>query len=80
LLRLHHHHLHRDGDPLLITQHIDEDVYGIALATHQDFFREDNMLWLQQHIEIIDWTWTGLLRTQVEQYEPARRYYEDEPC
>src|SRR5882762_7895670 len=53
ILELHHHHLHRDGDPLLITQHIDDEIYGFALATHETYFRSDKMLWLKKNIEVI---------------------------
>lgn len=55
-LELHHHHLHRDGDPLLITQHVDDDIYVIALATHKTFFQEDKMQWLKDHADAIDWS------------------------
>lgn len=70
LLELHHHHLHRDGDPLLITQHVDDEIYGIALATHETYFRSDKMLWLKQNIEVIDWTGCEGLRETVAAYEP----------
>jgi len=69
MLELHHHHLHRDGDPLLITQHIDNDVYGIALATHETFFRTDNMLWLRQNMEAIDWSGCESLQGAVAVYK-----------
>jgi|ERR1043165_9438673 hypothetical protein len=70
MLDLYHHHLHRDGDPLLITQHIDSDIYGIALATHESYFRSDNMLWLKEHMASIDWAGCESLRDQVSRYEP----------
>jgi hypothetical protein len=69
-LELHHHHLHRDGDPLLITQHVYGDIYGIALATHQTYFREDKMQWLKDNAEAIDWTSCPHLREQVLTYDP----------
>jgi hypothetical protein len=69
-LELHHHHLHRDGDPLLITQHVYGDIYGIALATHQTFFREDKMQWLKENAEAIDWTSCPILQRQVMKYDP----------
>jgi hypothetical protein len=69
-LELHHHHLHRDGDPLLVTQHIDGDIYWIALATHETFFREDNMQWLKDHAGAIDWTSSPFLYRQVMDYDP----------
>jgi hypothetical protein len=68
-LELHHHHLHRDGDPLLVTQHVDGDVYGIALATHEAYFREDKMQWLRDNAEAINWTDCPLLREQVLNYD-----------
>jgi hypothetical protein len=67
-LELHHHHLHRDGDPLLVTQHVDGAVYGIALATHETFFREDNMQCLKDHAEAIDWTAASHLYQEVMEY------------
>jgi hypothetical protein len=69
-LELYHHHLHRDGDPLLITQHVDDDVYGIALATHQTYFGEDKMQWLKDNAEAIDWTACPILREEVMKYDP----------
>ena len=69
-LELHHHHLHRDGDPLLVTQHIDGDIYGIALATHESFFREDNMQWLKDNAAAIDWGLSPFLYRQVMDYDP----------
>jgi hypothetical protein len=70
-LELHHHHLHRDGDPLLITQHVDDAVFGIALATHQTFFREDKMQWLKDHADVIDWSYCPRLHEQVLGYDPS---------
>jgi hypothetical protein len=67
-LGLHHHHLHRDGDPLLITQHIDDDIYGVALATHHTYFQCDKMEWLKANIEAIDWRYCWGLRNEVSQY------------
>jgi hypothetical protein len=69
MLELHHHHLHRDGDPLLITQHIDDDIYAIGLATHETYFRSDNMLWLQKNIEAIDWSGCEALKDEVSCYK-----------
>src|SRR5215213_225632 len=43
-LNLCHHHLHRRGDPLLITQHVEGVVYGIALTRHAEYFHGDKML------------------------------------
>jgi hypothetical protein len=70
MLELHHHHLHRDGDPLLITQHIDTDIYGVAVATHATYFHGDKMLWLHDNIEAIDWGGCEILREQVAAYDP----------
>jgi hypothetical protein len=67
-LNLHHHHLHRDGDPLLITQHVDDCIYGIGLAEHAVFFHGDKMLWLKDHVEVIDWTGFEALRDEVLAY------------
>jgi hypothetical protein len=69
-LGLHHHHLHRDGDPLLVTQHIDDEVYGVALATHETFFRQDNMQWLKENAEAIDWSSCEYLKKQVINHDP----------
>src|SRR5271166_5936600 len=44
-LNLHHHHLHRDGDPLLVTQHIGEIIQSVALTTHQEYLHRDTLLW-----------------------------------
>src|SRR5256885_1995589 len=64
-LGLHHHHLHRDGDPLLITQHVDGEVYGVALATHATYFQGDKMQWLKDNLEAIDWTECEALKRKV---------------
>lgn len=69
MLELHHHHLHRDGDPLPVTQHIDDDIYAIAVATHQGYFRSDNTLWLKNNIEVIDWSGCEALRDEVARYQ-----------
>jgi hypothetical protein len=62
-LGLHHHHLHRDGDPLLITQHVENEIFGVALATHATYFQGDKMEWLNVNMEAIDWTeWPALKR------------------
>lgn len=65
-LRLHHHHLGRSGDPLLVTQHVQDDIISIALATHASYLQGDKMSWLQLHIVQIDWTGCEDLRVQVE--------------
>jgi hypothetical protein len=69
-LNLHHHHLHRDGDPLLITQNIDDCIYGIGVATHAKYILGDKMAWLKEHVEIIDWTGCEWLKADVIAYEP----------
>lgn len=69
-LELHHHHLHRDGDPLLITQHIEGEIYGIALATHETYFGGDKMLWLKENAEAIDWSSCPALMKKVLSYDP----------
>src|SRR5262245_55763545 len=48
VLGLHHHHLSRNSDPLLVTQNWPDEIYGIALTTHAAYFG-DKMLWLQEH-------------------------------
>ncbi|MBX9843238.1 MAG: hypothetical protein K2Z80_15660 [Xanthobacteraceae bacterium] len=70
LLDLHHHHLHRDGDPLLVTQHVDGVIYGVALATHETYFRQDCMGWLKEHIDAFDWTGLESFRAKVASYDP----------
>lgn len=37
-LLLHHHHLHRDGDPLLTLQKLGADLSALALSTHAVYF------------------------------------------
>ena len=69
-LNLHHHHLHNDGDPLLITQHIDNSIYGIGISTHADYIQGDKMKWLKDHVHLIDWTDFEELREQVIAYDP----------
>jgi hypothetical protein len=67
-LDLHHHHLHNNGDPLLVTQHVDGAIYGIGLATHAEYFHGDKMQWLQDHAHMIDWTGLETLRDAVLAY------------
>jgi hypothetical protein len=69
-LNLHHHHLHRDGDPLLVTQHVGDDVRSVALARHSDYFLGDKMLWLQQNAAAIDWKGCEDIQKQVMAYDP----------
>jgi hypothetical protein len=69
-LNLHHHHLHNNGDPLLITQHVDDAIYGIGLARHADYFQGDKMQWLKDHAEVIDWSGLDALREEVLAYDP----------
>jgi hypothetical protein len=69
-LNLHHHHLHRDGDPLLVTQHVADEVRSVALARHSDYILGDKMLWLQQNAEAIDWTDHEDIYQKVVAYEP----------
>jgi hypothetical protein len=55
-LKLHHHHLHRCGDPLLVTQHIGGDVIEvIALSRHADYLLGDKLAWLRAHVGAITW-------------------------
>jgi hypothetical protein len=53
-LVLYHHHLHACGDPLLVTQHIGDIAYGVALTTHAKHFG-DKWQWLREHEAMIDW-------------------------
>lgn len=72
-LRRHHHHLGRNGDPLLVTQHIEADppeIVSVALATHANHLSGDRWLWLQVHMERIDWTSCEDLRREAEMYAP----------
>jgi len=72
-LVLWHHHLHQAGDPLLVTQHIGENsIVGIALTTHAEYFASDKMLWLQERIEIIDWSASGDVKREVLAYKPSK--------
>jgi hypothetical protein len=71
-LNLYHHHLHRRGDPLLITQRVEGAVYGVALTRHAEYFHGDKKLWLQQHAEIIDWTGLEEWRLNVLAHKPSR--------
>jgi len=69
-LNLHHHHLHANGDPLLITQHVDDCIYVIGLARHADYFHGDKMQWLKEHAHQIEWTGLEWLRESVLNHEP----------
>jgi hypothetical protein len=55
-LGLWHHHLGRNGDPLLVVQKRDDSYTGIALAKHENYTRGDKLLWLKMNMEAIDWT------------------------
>ena len=66
-LSLHHHHLHRDGDPLLILQKVGDDLYAVALSSHAIYFG-DKMAWLKLHHEAIDWNGCEDLRQEVLAY------------
>ena len=68
-LNLHHHHLHRDGDPLLVTQHIDDEIRSVALARHSDHILGDKMLWLQQNADAIDWAGCEDIHRQTITYD-----------
>jgi hypothetical protein len=70
-LNLHHHHLHRKGDPLLITQHVEGCIYGIGLTRHSEYFHGDRLLWLKRHALMIDWTGLESLRDEVIAYSPV---------
>jgi len=68
-LGLWHHHLHRRGDPLLVTQHVNGEIIGVALTTHADFFFGDKMGWMQVHAESICWDGCDKLRDNVLLYK-----------
>lgn len=53
----------------LITQHVESEIYGVALATHETYFRRDKMAWLKANIGAIDWTEWPALKRQVEAYD-----------
>ena len=68
-LHLHHHHLGRKGDPLLIVQIVDGAAYGIALARHATYLSNE-MAWLRENRAAIDWTGREALRDEVAGYGP----------
>jgi hypothetical protein len=70
VLDLHHHHLHRRGDPLLVTQHVEGCIYGIGLTTHAEYFHGDRLLWPKRHALVIDWTGLENLRQDVLAHSP----------
>jgi hypothetical protein len=74
-LGLRHHHLGHTGEPLLVLQKIDDDVFGIALTSHAQYFHGDKMLWLKEHALAIEWSNCEDLKEKVEAYspEPKRR-------
>jgi hypothetical protein len=57
-------------DPLLITQHVADCIYGIGISTHADHFDGDKMKWLKDHAHMIDWTGCEQLRAEVLAYKP----------
>lgn len=67
-LDLHHHHLHNNGDPLLVTQHVDGDIYVIGLARHADYILGDKMQWLKDHAHLIDWSGCEHHHQDVQEY------------
>jgi hypothetical protein len=69
-LGLWHHHLGRNGDPLLVLQQRNDRYTGVALARHADYTTGDKLLWLKTHIEAIDWTDCEDLRQTVVDYDP----------
>ncbi len=69
-LNLWHHHLGGDGEPLLILQIAGDNVFGFALSSHAKHFQGDNMLWLKEHIDGIDWSNCTELRDEVANYLP----------
>jgi hypothetical protein len=71
-LDLHHHHLNRDGDPLLVTQHVRDEVRSVALARHSDYILSDKMRWLQQNAEAMEWEGCEDIQQQVAAYRPTK--------
>jgi len=69
-LNLYHHHLHRDGDPLLVTQHVGDEIRSVALARHSNYILGDKMSWLQRNAEAIEWEGCEDLHDQVKSYAP----------
>jgi hypothetical protein len=69
-LGLHHHHLHRRGDPLLVMQHIHGVIQSVALARHADYIHGDKMMWLQTHAEAIVWDGCEDLERMARTYVP----------
>jgi hypothetical protein len=63
-LGLHHHHLHASGDPLLVTQHIGDAAFGVAVTRHQDYFG-DKWQWLREHQAMIDWSLAADILEQI---------------
>jgi hypothetical protein len=72
-LNLWHHHLGRTGEPLLILQIVGDDVIGFALSSHAIHFQGDKTLWLQEHMDAIDWSDCEDLKEEVAGYRPLKR-------
>jgi hypothetical protein len=73
-LNLWHHHLGlRTGEPLLILQIVGDEVFGFALSSHAKHFQGDKMLWLQEHMDAIDWSDCEDLKVEVAAYRPPKR-------
>ena len=69
-LKLHHHHLHRSSEPLLVTQHIGEIIQCIALARHEEYTRGDKLLWLKANADAIEWNGCEDIERLVRDYDP----------
>jgi hypothetical protein len=69
-LNLWHHHLGRRGEPLLVVQKLNDDIFIVALTSHAEHFEGDKMMWLQNHMAGIDWSNCEDLREQVATYSP----------
>src|SRR5712691_4387253 len=69
-LALWHHHLHRDGEPLLVTQHVGDAIVAVALPSHRTYLTGDKWLWMQQHAQAIDWALCEDIRKEVSAYVP----------
>jgi hypothetical protein len=54
-LSLHHHHLGRGADPIIVFQQIGSNFYAINVTSHAEFFNGNEMKWLAINQAAIDW-------------------------
>jgi hypothetical protein len=69
-LGLWHHHLSRNGDPLLILQKVGDNFDAIALTSHELYTRGDKALWLQSNMAMINWDGCEDILQEVGDYDP----------